>query len=105
MEITTTTVTRTARQTTPAGIFNIEYSTINERLERVGIHILRPPLENEAESFLGTVHYDGRNISCHIVMEEDLAHLIETAVGFIAEIIESTGHNPGEDIPDNNKQR
>jgi hypothetical protein len=51
------------------------------------------------------VHFDGRSISCHLPMEDDLADLFETAVGFIAEIIEATGGAPIEETPENHKQR
>ncbi len=105
MEITRTTVTRNARHTTPTGIFSIDYTTTDERLDHVGVDVFRSPLESGEETFIGTVQYDGHNIACNLPMEEDLAHLFETAVGFIAEIIESTGHTPEEEAPDNNKQR
>ncbi len=105
MEITRTTVTRNARHTTPAGIFSIDYSTTDERLAHIGIDVFRPAQEGGEESFLGTVNYDGQFIASRFQMEEDLAHLFETAVGFIAEIIESTGHNPEEEASDNKTQR
>ncbi len=104
MEITRTTVTRNAQHTTPAGIFSIDYSTTDERLDHIGIDVFRPAQEGGEESFVGTVNYDGQFISCRFQMEEDLSHLFETAVGFIAEIIESTGHNP-EETSDNKTQR
>jgi len=97
MEITSTTVTRTARHTTAAAHYNIDYSVIDGRLDRVGLNIFRPPHEDVAERHLGSVHYDGHNIACHLPMEDDLADLFETAVGFVAEIIESVaaGGVPG----------
>jgi hypothetical protein len=62
-------------------------------------------VDEVAEIFLGSVHFDGHNISCHLPMEDDLANLFETAVGFIAEIIETTGDTPVEKAPENHKQR
>ncbi len=105
MEITSTMVTRTAHHKTENAIYNIDYSTTDGRLDRIGLNIFRPQKEDEAESFVGTVHYDGHNISCHLRMEDDLANLFETAAGFIAEIIEEVGNEPANETPDNNTQR
>jgi hypothetical protein len=98
-------VTRTAHHTTENAIYKIDYSTTNDRLDRIGLDIFRPPQEEQEESFVGTVHYDGHNISCHLGMEEDLVNMLETAVGFIAQIIEEVGNEPAEAMPNNHTQR
>jgi hypothetical protein len=103
MEITSTTVTRTARHTTESAIYNIDYSTVDGRLDRVGVNIFRPAEGSEAETWPGSVHYDGRNVSCNLGWGEDPARLFETAIGIIAGIIETGGGAPGEDTPGNNE--
>jgi hypothetical protein len=105
MEITSTTVTRTARHKTNGAAYNIDYSTTDGHLDRIGLNIYRPPQDGEPEEYLGTVHYDGYNISCNLRWSDDLAALFETAVGFIAEIIEEVGDEPSEETPANNTQR
>jgi hypothetical protein len=105
MEITSTTVTRTAHHKTNGAVYNIEYSETNGRLDRIGLNIFRPPQEGEIQDYYGSVHYDGNAISCNLRWNENLAHLFEAATAFIAEIIESTGNDTAEEIPDNNESR
>jgi hypothetical protein len=105
MDITSTTVTRTAKHKSNGADYNIDYSTTDGHLDRIGLNIYRPPHDDQGEEYLGSVHYDGHNISCNLQWSDDLAALFETAVGFIAEVIEEAGDEPSEEIPANNNQR
>lgn len=89
MEITSTTVNRTARHITEKAILSADYTTTNGQLERIQVNIYESATETDSQAYLGTVYYDGRNVSCHIPWHEDAVYYFQAAAGFIASIIES----------------
>ena len=108
MEITSTVITRTARHSTPSAQFAIEYTVIDEGLDRIQLNIFAPPAavrplgedaaqEQEADpaaspqgEYLGAVYYDGHSVSCSLPWREDLAEIFATAAGFIGQILGET---------------
>lgn len=101
MEITSTVITRTARHRTDSVLFTIEYTVVDERLDRIHLNMFDPvpqPLSDAAEAeqaatptqgeYIGSIYFEGRNLSCNIPWREDAAELFSTGVGFIARIRE-----------------
>lgn len=105
MEITSTILTKTARHATDHGVYNIDYTITNGKLDRIQLNIFRPPAENEAEVYLGMVYYDGQNITCNIPWTENAALYFDTAADFIENIIESAGDEPTGAETKNDKSR
>lgn len=91
MEITSTVITKTAHHISEKGAYNIDYIISNGKLDRVQLSIFQAPEEGGEEVYLGAVNYDRGNITCIIPWGEDAARYFETAMEFIAEIIENVG--------------
>lgn len=105
MEITSTVVTKTARHQTEEESFNLDYIMTNGALDNVQVSIFHLPQENLEEQYLGSVSFDGRSISCNIPWSDGVSGYFETAIGFIAQIIESVGYEPAAEEPNNDKSR
>lgn len=97
MEITSTTITQTARHSTERGNFNIDFVILNGKIERIQLNIFKPHNEDEEEVYVGSVHYEHRNLTCHIPWCENVADYLEESVGFISQIIENTKQNETEE--------
>ncbi len=102
MEIISTTVTRTARHKTEEVTYNIDYSTTDGRLDRVGLNVYRPSSGESGEEYLGTVHYDGHTVSCNLRWNGRLAAIFTAATDFISEIIASETANAPHNATTNN---
>lgn len=105
METITTILTKTGRHTTDHGIYNIDYTITNGKLDKVQLNIFRPAGENAAEEYLGMVYYDGNNVTCHIPWTDNAALYFDTAADFIEEIIESLDDEPATEDFNNDKSR
>lgn len=92
MEIITTTVTRTAEETTPNGTYAIDYTVTDGKLERASATV-RSPDEQENGKYLGNIGYENGSINCSFLYYPDrkAALLLEDFQGILSLIRESTG--------------
>lgn len=91
MEITSTVTTKTARHVTDEAAFSIDYTTTNGKLDRIQLNIFAPTAqpedENSNETYLGSIYYDGQNLTCSIPWSDRVPEYFEAATDFISEII------------------
>ena len=91
MEITSTIITRTACQESDRARFAIEYSTVDNRLQRIQMNIFTPATDAEPEeTYRGNAYFDGREFTCNIPFTEDIPYYIEKALEVIRQIMEET---------------
>lgn len=71
MNITSTILTKTAVETTSNASYNIEYTIIDEKLNRVQVSIEALAAgENIDHPYLGNIYLENSNLSCNIPIEE-----------------------------------
>lgn len=73
MTITSTILTKTAVQTTLNGNYNIEYTVVDKKLNRVQASIEALSVgKNEEQRFLGHIYLEHDNMSCSIPVAKGL---------------------------------
>ena len=73
MTITSTILTKTAVQTTLNGNYNIEYTVVDKKLNRVQASIEALSVgKNEEQRFLGHIYLEHDNMSCNIPVAKGL---------------------------------
>lgn len=92
MEIIDTTITRTAEESTPCGIYSLNFTVTNGSLERVHAAVRSSKGDDK---YLGNLVYENGNINASLLCraEGKTAPLVEDFEGFIAEIRESLEKN------------
>ena len=88
MEITSTIVTRTARQQTEKATFAIEYSTVNGTLQRVQFNIYSMASDAAAEEYRGIIYFDGNDFTCNLPFSEEIPYYVGKSIEFIRQIVE-----------------
>lgn len=73
MHITNTILTRTAVETTENGNYIIEYTVVNDKLDRVQMTIQKlEPDENGEHPFVGNIWLEQENLSCNVPLISDM---------------------------------
>lgn len=88
MEITSTIVTRMARQQTDKASFGIEYSTVDGSLQHVQLTIYSAEGDAAAGEYCGNVHFNGNDFTCNLAFSEQIPHYVEKSMEFIRQIVE-----------------
>lgn len=88
MEIIDTTITRTAEESTPCGIYSLAFTVTNGNLERVHAAVRSSKGDDK---YLGNLVYENGNINASLLCraEKKAAPLVEDFEGFIAQIREN----------------
>lgn len=89
MDILTTTIIRTAEETTLNAIYSLEFATTNNQLSKVQASIYTLPTGEHAEKqHLGYIIFENENVNCSLPGNAPLVKII-TDFEFFMELIKS----------------
>lgn len=95
MDITSTMITRTALQLTESLRFQIEYTIVDGKLQRVQFNIFKiQEDENTEQQYVGSAYMENGFYSCSVPLGEDIAGIFQNISEYMEAILEAVENEP-----------